>query len=177
MDKVKNPAESDAAGPPSQEPTEPRGPSSKPPAYDLCQRLYDLGIRGNFVESHENAGIGMLEETDDGDDTRGFRFVGPVIDRADVADLLEKEMPHIKGSWFLKGGGGKILSFRSLKLVITHDSKNTMMQVHCTSPRLPTPSTTIQLTSVSRAVQLTFPGPKQIHGRPCRQDPETLAGA
>lgn len=150
MDKVKDPAESDAVGPPSQDPAEPRGLSPEPPADDPRQPLYDLRIKGNFVESPENADIGMSEETDAGDDTWEVSFVGPVIDRADVVDLLEKEMPHIKGSWFLKGGDRKILSFRSLKLVITHDSENTMMRVHSTSPRLPTPSTGIQLTSVSR---------------------------
>lgn len=175
MDKVKDHVESGAVGLTSQEPAEPRDPSPEPPADDPRQPLYDLEIKGNFVESPEDEDIDMLDETDYGVDTRRISFVGPVIDRVDVVDLLEKEMPNIKGRWFLKGGDQKILSFRSLKLVITHDSENTMMQVHPTSPRLPTPSTTMQVTSVSRAVQLTFPEPKQIHGRPCRQDPESRA--
>lgn len=162
MDKVQDPTESDDVGPPSQKPLETLRPSSEPPADDPHQLLDDLVLLDNYDESPENADKGVFEETDydDGTHESTFGLILPGIDRADVADLLEKKMPHIKGSWSVKRGGQKILGFRSLKLVITHGSENTMMQVHSTRPRLPTPSTTTQLTNVSRVMQLTFPEPK-----------------
>lgn len=177
MNKVKDPSESDAMGQPTQQSMEPRRLSSELLALDPSQPFHGHSFKENYEESPETADEEVLVETNYGDGTRvpTFSLVRPGIDRADVADLLEKEMPHVTGSWFLKAGEQKVLSFRSLKLVITHDSKNTMMQVHSTGPKLPTPLVTIQLVSLSHVIQLTSPEPKQIHGRPYCQYSESLA--
>lgn len=146
MDKVKDPVESDAVGPPSQELAEPRQPSPEPFALLSLRSNPDIILTDNYDSSPEYDEAGDFDESDP-----TFSLVTPGIDRADVADLLEKEMPNVTGFWSLKAGEHHILSFRSLKLVITHDSENTMMQVLSTRPTPPTPSATTQLTGVSRA--------------------------
>lgn len=146
MDKVKDRAESDAARPPSQELVEPRRPSPEPFALLSLLSNPKIILKDNYNSSPEHNEAGEFDESDP-----TFSLVTPGIDRADVSDLLENEMPLVTGSWSLKRGEHKILSFRSLKLVITHESENTMMQVLSTRPTLLPPFATTQLTSVSRA--------------------------
>lgn len=140
MDKVKDSAIADDVGQQSQEPEVPQCPSPKPLTVDPRQPVDDLLVLHNHDESPENPDNVASEGTEHRNRPRG-RLFSPErhdIHRADIIDLLEKEMPYVTGVWSLKPGSQKILSFRSLKLVVGHQSENTMVQVETqTSQELP----------------------------------------
>lgn len=141
MDKVKDSAVSDDTGQQPQQPNEPQRPLPKPPTLDPRQPVDDLLVPHYHDDSPENPANAASEGTEHRNRTRGRLFSPerPVIHRADIIDLLEKEMPYVNGVWSLKAGMQKTLSFRSLKLVVGHQSENTMMQVETqTSRDLPT---------------------------------------
>lgn len=136
MHKVKDSAIGDV-GQQSQEPKEPQCPSPKPAVVDPCQPVDDLLVPHHHDKSTENPDNVASEGTEHRNRPRG-RLFSPERDdihRADIIELLEKEMPYVTGVWSLKPGMQKILSFRSLKLLVGHQSENTMMQVE--TPKKP----------------------------------------
>lgn len=121
MDKDKDTAESEGAGNPSQAP-------------ETSQHTHDLLLNENSLEQTsesfpDSTVVNQETSSDDGSHGPISNLETPGIDRGDITRLMEDQMLRTTGPWTVVPGGQLIVVFESVKLVITNDSENTMLQV------------------------------------------------
>lgn len=129
MYKGKGTAETEGTGQPSQAPEQ--------PALDHSRLAHDLPLMDNNLEqtseSFQDSTV-VNQETSSHNGLHGpsSNPEPPGIDRGDITGLMKDEMLRTTRPWEVVSGGQMIVVFESLKLVITNDSEDTMMQVQTT---------------------------------------------
>lgn len=137
MDKNKDSPESEGVGQPSQAPETSRHTSPEQPALDHSRLAHDLPLMDKNLEqtseSFQDSTV-VNQETSSHNGLHGpiSNLEPPGIDRGDITGLMKDEMLRTTRPWEVVSGGQMIVVFESLKLVITNDSEDTMMQVQIT---------------------------------------------
>lgn len=134
MDRDKDTVESEGAGQPSQAPETSQHTSPEQPGLDRFRPAHDLFLNENNLEQTSESfpdSTVVNQETSSDNGLRGPipNLEPPGIDRGDITRLMEDEMLRTTGPWTVVPGGQLIVVFESVKLVITNDSENTMLQV------------------------------------------------
>lgn len=121
MDKEKDTAESEGMGQPSQAPETSRHTHALPLNDNNLEQLSEslpYGTAVNQETSSDNGSHGPISNLET-----------PGIDRGDITRLMEDRILRTTGPWTVVPGGQLIVVFESVKLVITNDSENAMLQV------------------------------------------------
>lgn len=129
MYKGKDTAETEGTGQPSQAPEQPALVHS-PLAHDLP--LMDNNLEQTSESSQDRRVVNQETSSHNGLHGPISNLEPPGIDRGDITGLMKDEMLRTTRPWEVVSGGQMIVVFESLKLVITNDSEDTMMQVQIT---------------------------------------------
>lgn len=124
MDRDKDTSESEGTGQPSE-------------ASETSRHTHDLLLNENNLERTsesfpDSTVVNQETSSDDGPHGPISNLETPGIDRGDITRLMEDEILRTTGPWTVVPGGQLIVVFESVKLVITNDSENTMLQVETT---------------------------------------------
>lgn len=121
MDKDKDTSESEGMGQLSQAP--------ETSLHTHALPLNDTNLEQLSESFPYDAAVGQETSSDNGPYDPISNLETPGIDRSDITRLMEDHVLRTTGPWTVVPGGELIVVFESVKLVITNDSENTMLQV------------------------------------------------